>query len=54
VVLDQFVHCPQSELTADILSILHVLSSRMHGLRKYSKKIKEDPDIPEPCTEEDA
>ncbi|WP_460203693.1 IS607 family transposase [Scytonema sp. NUACC21] len=42
VVLDQTVHCPESELTQDLLSILHVFSCRMHGLRKYSKKIKED------------
>ncbi|AFW94839.1 IS607 family transposase [Dolichospermum sp. UHCC 0352] len=42
VVLDKTVHCPQSELTQDLLSILHVFSCRMHGLRKYSKKIKED------------
>jgi predicted site-specific integrase-resolvase len=42
VVLDQTVHCPESELTQDLLSILQVFSCRMHGLRKYSKKIKED------------
>ncbi|MEC4819123.1 MAG: IS607 family transposase [Scytonema sp. PMC 1069.18] len=42
VVLDKTVHCPESELTQDLLSILHVFSCRMHGLRKYSKKIKED------------
>jgi predicted site-specific integrase-resolvase len=46
VVLDNTVHCPESELTSDLLSILHVFSCRMHGLRKYSKKIKEDPDLP--------
>lgn len=49
LVLDQTVHCPESELTQDLLSILlfetlreHVFSLRMHGLRKYSQKIKED------------
>jgi predicted site-specific integrase-resolvase len=42
LVLEQTVHCPQSELTQDLLSILHVFSYRMQGLRKYSKKIKED------------
>ena len=42
VVLDKTVHSPQSELTQDLLSILHIFSCRMHGLRKYSKKIKED------------
>ncbi len=53
VVLEQNVYCPQTELTADILSILHVFSCRMHGLRKYSKKIKEDKDIPKAGTESD-
>lgn len=46
VVLDQVIHCPETELTADLLAILHVFSCRMHGLRSYSKKIKEDPTIP--------
>ncbi len=47
VVLDKTVYCPSSELTQDLLSIIHVFSCRMHGLRKYGKKIKEDPDLPE-------
>ena len=42
VVLDQTVHSPQEELTADLLAILHVFSCRMHGLRSYRDKIKED------------
>lgn len=54
VVLDQTVYSPESELTADILSILHVFSCRVNGLRKYSKKIKEDADLPKPATTEDA
>lgn len=53
VVLDKTVHCPQSELTQDLLSILHVFSCRMHGLRKYSKKIKEDLYEIESCTEKE-
>ncbi|TAF07117.1 MAG: IS607 family transposase [Nostocales cyanobacterium] len=53
VVLDATVHCPQSELTQDLLSILHVFSCRMHGLRKYSKKIKEDLSSSDTCTESD-
>ena len=48
MVLEQIVHCPETELTADLLAILHVFSCRMHGLRSYSKKIKEDPSIPKP------
>lgn len=43
LVLSNPVHCPESELTTDLLSIIHVFSCRMHGLRKYGKKIKEDP-----------
>ena len=46
LVLDRTVYCPETELTADLLAILHVFSCRMHGLRSYSKKIKEDPSIP--------
>ncbi|MFM6396561.1 IS607 family transposase [Planktothrix sp.] len=48
VVLENSVHCREAELTADLLSILHVFSCRMHGLRSYSQKIKEDPNIPKP------
>jgi putative resolvase len=51
VVLDKTVYCPNTELTTDLLSILHVFSCRMHGLRKYSKKIKEDPDLDNVRTE---
>ncbi|WP_369750824.1 recombinase family protein [Calothrix sp. PCC 7507] len=54
VVLDNTVHCPESELTSDLLSILHVFSCRMHGRGKYSKKIKEDPDLPHGNTETDS
>ena len=46
LVLSNPESCPESELTADILSIIHVFSCRVHGLRKYGKKIKEDPDLP--------
>ncbi len=53
VVLDQTVYCPQTELTTDLLSIIHVFSCRMHGLRKYSNKIKEDKDLPQPETKSD-
>jgi predicted site-specific integrase-resolvase len=51
VVLSNPVHCPESELTQDLLSIIHVFSCRVHGLRKYGKKIKEDPDLTEPDAE---
>jgi predicted site-specific integrase-resolvase len=45
VVLDNNVHCPSAEITADFLSIIHVFSRILHGLRKYGKKIKQDPDL---------
>lgn len=36
---------PSEELVQDIISILHVFSCRIYGLRKYKKKIKEDEDV---------
>jgi predicted site-specific integrase-resolvase len=45
MVLDESGLSPQQELVNDILSIIHVFSCRIHGLRKYSSKIKEDKDI---------
>ncbi len=36
---------PQEELVQDIISILHVFSDRIYGLRKYKKKIREDEEI---------
>lgn len=33
---------PQEELVQDLISIIHVFSCRIYGLRKYKKKIKED------------
>ena len=48
MVLDQSVHGPESELTADLLAILHIFSCRMHGLRSYQKAIQEDPNLPKP------
>ncbi len=45
VVLNEVKHSPEEELTSDLLNILHVFSCRMHGLRKYSSKIKKDTDI---------
>ena len=45
VVLDKSVHSPSEELTADLLSILHVFSRRMPGLRRYRDAISEDTDL---------
>ena len=36
---------PQEELVQDIISILHVFSCRLYGLRKYKKQIEGDEDI---------
>ena len=33
---------PQEELVQDIVSILHVFSCRLYGLRKYKKQIEKD------------
>ena len=36
---------PQEELVQDIVSILHVFSCRLYGLRKYKKQIERDEKI---------
>ena len=36
---------PQEELAQNIVSILHVFSCRLCGLRKYKKQIEKDEDI---------
>ena len=38
---------PQEELVQDIVSILHVFSCRLYGLRKYKKQIERDEGIAE-------
>ncbi|AOW98791.1 hypothetical protein BJP34_04380 [Moorena producens PAL-8-15-08-1] len=48
LVLDNPESSPESELTADLLSIIHLFSCRVHGLRKYGQKIKEDSSVPKP------
>lgn len=32
---------PEEEMTKDLLSLIHCFSSRLYGLRKYKKKIRE-------------
>jgi predicted site-specific integrase-resolvase len=41
VVLDKTELSPEQELTKDLLSILHVFSARLHGLRSYKDKVKQ-------------
>lgn len=36
---------PNEELVQDIISILHIFSCRIYGLRKYKRKLREDEDI---------
>jgi putative resolvase len=36
---------PKEEFVQDIISILHVFSCRLYGLRKYKNQIKEDAEI---------
>jgi len=45
VVLNDKTTSPQQELVEDLISIIHVFSCRIHGLRKYKTKIKEDDDL---------
>lgn len=45
VVLDNTHLSPQDELVRDLVSIIHVFSCRIYGLRKYNRKIKEDKDL---------
>ena len=52
LVLDKSELSPQQELTEDLLSILHVFSCRMHGLRRYENEIKEDKNLSDEGTEE--
>ena len=39
---------PQEETIQDLISIIHVFSCKIYGLRKYKKKIEEDETI---CSE---
>ena len=37
---------PQEELVQDLVSIIHVFSGRIHGLRRYAKDVREDESLP--------
>jgi len=41
IIMNQESLSPEQEVTQDLLSIIHCFSSRLYGLRKYKKKIKE-------------
>ena len=36
---------PQEEMIQDLISIIHIFSCHIYGLRKYKKQIKEDKDV---------
>ena len=52
LVLNQSDASPESELTEDLLAILHTFSCRMHGLRRYSAAIAQDQGLSEPQSED--
>jgi len=45
IIVNNETHSPNEELVQDIISILHVFSCRLYGLRKYKNQIKEDVEI---------
>lgn len=45
IIVNNEILSPNEELVQDILSILHVFSCRLYGLRKYKNQIKEDDEI---------
>jgi predicted site-specific integrase-resolvase len=54
VVLNEVSLSPSEELTQDLLTILHVFSCRLCGIRKYREKIKEESNITEDTSIPDA
>ena len=45
IVVNNELLSPQEELIQDIVSILHIFSCRIYGMRKYKKKIEEDREL---------
>ncbi|HEK6547232.1 IS607 family transposase [Staphylococcus capitis] len=45
VILNNQKSSPQEELIEDLISIIHVFSGRIYGLRKYKKQIKDDDNV---------
>ena len=52
LVLHQPDASPQSELTEDLLAVLHTFSCRLHGLRRYRAAIEADSGLSQPGPEE--
>ena len=42
IVVNNEKQSPEEEIVSDLISIIHVFSCRIYGLRKYKKQIKED------------
>ncbi len=47
------INIEHEELVQDIISILHVFSCRLYGLRKYKKQIEKDEEIAEELQDRD-
>lgn len=45
IVVNNEILSPQEEMIQDLISIIHVFSCRIYGLRKYNRKIREDKEI---------
>ena len=45
IVVNNEILSPNEELVQDIISILHVFSCKLYGLRKYKNQIKDDDEI---------
>lgn len=45
IVLNNEETSPDKELVEDLISIIHVFSCRLYGLRRYKNKIKNDPNL---------
>lgn len=46
VVLNDSGLSPADELVRDLISIIHVFSCRIYGMRKYATKVSQDTDLP--------
>lgn len=45
IVLNNEDTSPAKEMVTDLISIIHVFSCRLYGLRRYKKQLKEDPNL---------
>ncbi|MDM7516913.1 IS607 family transposase [Lentilactobacillus sp. TOM.63] len=45
VVVNNEQFSPEAEVVQDLISIIHMFSSRVDGLRKYKKKVSDDHDV---------